>query len=116
MLFNLLYFGCVLRRVTLGSGRFVMVRLKIGYSSYWVEISSVSVEVRVKFQSVSGCHRLITGSILSGTDWFRVFSKLQFDLNFIRVKSVLAGSISISSMILVGYDLGRSLLGLGNLG
>ena len=43
-----LFFGCVLRRVTLGSDRLVTVRLKIGYLSYRVSISSVLVEVRVK--------------------------------------------------------------------
>ena len=58
-----LYFGCVLRRVTLGSSRLVTVRLKIDYSNYRISISSVSVEVRVKFQSVAGCHRLIIGSV-----------------------------------------------------
>ena len=40
----------------------------------------------------------------------------QFDLNFIRFKSVLVGSSSVSSVIQVGYDSGRSLLGSGNLG
>ena len=69
-----LYFGCVLWRVTLGSGRLITVRLKIGYSSYRVSINSVSVEVRVEFQSVSDCRRLIIGSVLPGTDWVRVFS------------------------------------------
>ena len=40
----------------------------------------------------------------------------QFDLNFVRVKSVLAGSSSVLSMIRVGYYWGQSLLSLGNLG
>ena len=40
----------------------------------------------------------------------------QFDLKFIRVKSVLAGSSSVSTMIRVGYDSGRSFLGSCNLG
>ena len=72
---SVIYFGCVLRWVTLGSGRLVTVWLKIGYSSYRLNISSVSVEVHVEFQSVSGCHRLIIGSVLSGTDGVRVFFK-----------------------------------------
>ena len=61
----------MLQRVTLGSGRLVTVRLKIGYSNYRVSISSVSVEVHVEFQSVSGCHWLIIGSVLPGTDRVR---------------------------------------------
>ena len=40
----------------------------------------------------------------------------QFDLNFGWVKSILGGSSSVSSMVRVGYDSGRSLLGSGNLG
>ena len=52
-----------------------MVQLKISYSSYRVSISSVSVEVHVEFQSVSGCHRLIIGSVFPGTDRVRVFLK-----------------------------------------
>ena len=40
----------------------------------------------------------------------------QFDLNFVGVKSVLVGSSSDSSMILVGYNSRQSLLGSGNLG
>ena len=40
----------------------------------------------------------------------------QFDLNFVRVKSVLAGSSSVSGMIRVRYDSSRSLLASGNLG
>ena len=58
----------MLRQVTLGSGRFVTVRLKIGYPSYRVSIGSVSVVVRVECQSISGCHRLIIGSVLPGID------------------------------------------------
>ena len=34
---------------SLGLGQLVMVRLKIGYSTYRVNISLVSVEVRVEF-------------------------------------------------------------------
>ena len=34
----------------------------------------------------------------------------QFDLKFVRVTSVLAGQNSVSSMIRVGYDSGRSFL------
>ena len=35
----------------------------------------------------------------------------QFDLKFVRIKSVLAGLNSISTMIGVGYNSGQSLLG-----
>ena len=57
-----------------GSGRLVTVRLKIGYSSYRVSISSVSIEVRVEIPSISGCHRLISDSVLPNIDRVRVFS------------------------------------------
>ena len=70
-----LYFGYVLRRAILESGRLVTVRLKIGYSNYRVSIRSVSVKVRVEFQSVSGSHQLIIGSVLPGTDRVQVFFK-----------------------------------------
>ena len=45
---NRSFFGCVLPRVTLGSGRLVTIQLKIGYLSYRVSIISVSVGVRVE--------------------------------------------------------------------
>ena len=64
----------MLRRFILGSDRLVTVGLRIGYSSYQVSISSVSVEVLVEFQSVSGCHRLIIGSVLPNADRIWVFT------------------------------------------
>ena len=75
-----LYFGSIIFRIRAMTGhtrvvRLVTVRLKINYSSYQVSIVSVSIEVRVECQSVSGCHRLIIGSILLGTYWVQVFFK-----------------------------------------
>ena len=51
-----------------GSGRLATVWLKIGYSSYRVSIGSMLVEIRVECQSLSSCHRLIIGLVLSGID------------------------------------------------
>ena len=47
-------------------GQLVTVRLEITYSRYRVCTDSVLVEVRVECQSVSGCHRLIIGSVFLG--------------------------------------------------
>ena len=83
--FGSVFFRLLLQRVTLGSSRLVTVRMEIGYSSYRVSISSVSVEVRVECQSVSGCHRLLIGSVLSGTDQVRVFFLKQNIINYYRL-------------------------------
>ena len=76
--FERLLIRCVLRRVTFESGRLVTVQLKISYLSYRVCIISVSIEIRVKRQLVSGCYRLTIGSVLSGTDRIRVFFQVEF--------------------------------------
>ena len=54
------------------------VRLEIGYSSYRVSISSVSVEVRVECQSVSGCHRLLIGSVFGYRSGLGFFFLIEF--------------------------------------
>ena len=82
MLIRVIKFDCILDTCHGGShlcqGQLVVFQLKINYSSYQVCTGLLLVKLRVKCQSISGCHQLIIGSTLPSTNWVQtLFSRIR---------------------------------------